>query len=767
MKKQFKKQTVLITGAAGFIGSHLTRRLVDLGADVHVFLRQDRNPWRIEDVIPKLRVWNTDITDSPEVRRCVEQIRPRRVFHLAASVNPERSLQLLDEMIEVNIQGTANLCKALEGLELDCFVNTGTCEEYGDNDAPFDENLREKAVSPYSASKIAATHFCQMAHKITDIPVVTVRPFLTYGPYQVSNRLIPALIRSCLNNEPEFRMTSGEQTREFNYVSDIVDGILQASLCKDLAGDIVNIGNATEYKISDVARMIVKLMDSPIKLECGALNHRKGEVMHFYSSAEKYRRLLQPPASTPLEEGLKKTIAWFRSGYDENKIQRTYSLPQSKQAGERIRNKIYRLVEEYYTLQHKPKEFIPGTSPVKYAGRAFDEKEMQAATRAVLDFWLTYGDESLAFERKLADFLGRKHVILVNSGSSANLLAISALTAHDYKNRLSPGDEIITPAMTFPTTLAPIVQNGLIPVFLDTHVGTYTMDINLIEKAVSEKTKAVFIPHTLGNVADMDDLQALCEKYGLILIEDTCDALGSLYKGKQAGSFGLISTFSFYPAHHITLGEGGAVATDDNRLKKIITSLRDWGRDCWCNHLSPANGECNKRFEQQWGDLPKGYDHKYTYSHLGYNLKALDIQAAIGREQLKKLPSFTEARKRNFKRLYEALAAWSEYLILPTAGKNTEPSWFSFIITVKPNKKFSRETLLAHLNENKIETRMLFAGNALKQPGFKNIKHRVYGSLANTDFIMDNTFFIGVHPNVTTEMIDFTTATFKKFFDRL
>ncbi|MFQ5672006.1 MAG: lipopolysaccharide biosynthesis protein RfbH [Nitrospinales bacterium] len=433
---------------------------------------------------------------------------------------------------------------------------------------------------------------------------------------------------------------------------------------------------------------------------------------------------------------------------------------------EQIKEKIFRLVEEYYTLEHKPDHFVPGQSRVHYAGRVFDEKEMQAATRSVLDFWLTYGKESEAFEEALAKFLDRKYVVLVNSGSSANLLAVTALVAEDYKNRLKAGHEVITPALTFPTTLAPIVQNGLVPVFVDTEIGTYLMDINLIEKAISEKTKAVFIPHTLGNVADMTALAALCEKHNLIIIEDTCDALGSLYKTKKAGSFGLLSTFSFYPAHHITLGEGGAVATDSKRLKKIVTSLRDWGRDCYCKSASPINGECNRRFEQRWEGLPKGYDHKYVYTHMGYNLKALDIQAAIGLEQLKKLPQFVQRRRENFERLNNALRPYSEYLILPRAGENAKPSWFSFIITVKPNKFFTRHSLVTFLKDHDIETRMMFSGNILRQPAFKNIRHRVYGNLDNTDFIMNNTFFIGVSPNLTPEMLDYMVQTFQMFFER-
>ncbi len=432
---------------------------------------------------------------------------------------------------------------------------------------------------------------------------------------------------------------------------------------------------------------------------------------------------------------------------------------------EDIEKQILTLMEQYYEAAHRPGKFVPGESMVRYAGRVYDENEMKRAVRSILDFGLTYGKESEAFEKELADYLGRKHVILVNSGSSANLLAVTALMAEDFKEKLSPGDEVITPALTFPTTLAPIVQNGLVPVFLDTEVGTYQMDLNELENAVSDKTRAVFIPQTLGNMGDMDAILAFCEKHNLIFLEDSCDALGSEYNGKKSGTFGDLSTFSFYPAHHITLGEGGAIATDNKRLKKIVTSLRDWGRDCYCTHQSPINGECNKRFEQTWGELPKGYDHKYIYSHIGYNLKALDVQAAIGLEQLKKLPLFTEKRKANFKHLYKGLERFQEYLVLPKAADKADPSWFCFIISVKPNDKFTRKDLVNYLQQHNIDTRMLFAGNILKQPAFKNIKHRVQGSLENSDFIMNNTFFVGVYPNLTAEMLDYVIDVFGQFFE--
>ncbi|MBI4384845.1 MAG: SDR family NAD(P)-dependent oxidoreductase [Nitrospinae bacterium] len=317
MKEEFNKQTVLITGASGFIGSHLTRRLTELGANVHILVRDNSNLWRITDILGKgITVWKAEINESDKIKDYLKQICPKRVFHLAAIVNPERSLENIEKVIDVNIKGTVALIKALQDIPLECFVNVGTCEEYGDNAAPFNETLRESAVSPYSASKISATHFCQMIHKIAAMPVVTVRPFLTYGPYQLSNLLIPSLIRYCLNNEKEFRMTSGEQTREFNFVGDIVEGMLKASLCRELIGGIINVGNGKEYKIIDVARMIVNLMNSPLALN-RSLNHRKGEVFHFYSATDKYIGFLKPSSFTSLEDGLKITIDWYTKNWKD------------------------------------------------------------------------------------------------------------------------------------------------------------------------------------------------------------------------------------------------------------------------------------------------------------------------------------------------------------------------------------------------------------------------------------------------------------------
>lgn len=418
------------------------------------------------------------------------------------------------------------------------------------------------------------------------------------------------------------------------------------------------------------------------------------------------------------------------------------------------RKLIFDKFEEFHDLFHQKKEFVPSQSNLSYAGKVYDKNEMVALADASLDFWLTYGRFSKKFESELAQFLGVRYALLTNSGSSANLLAISALTSPKLGDkRLKRGDEVITVAAGFPTTVAPIVQNGLTPVFVDVDLGTYNISVDQIEQAISPKTKAIMIAHTMGNPFNLDAVMEIANKYNLWVVEDNCDALGSLYNGKLTGTYGHIGTSSFYPPHHITMGEGGAVYTNDPILKMSIESFRDWGRDCWCP--SGCDNTCNKRFGWQLGQLPYGYDHKYTYSHLGYNLKVTDMQAAIGLEQLKKLPEFVEKRIRNFKRLREGLQSLENDLILPEATPKSTPSWFGFIITVKDGNKISRNKITEYLEQSRIQTRMLFAGNLIKQPAFEGVEYRLASDLKNADKIMNDTFLVGVYPGLTDEMIDY------------
>jgi CDP-6-deoxy-D-xylo-4-hexulose-3-dehydrase len=429
------------------------------------------------------------------------------------------------------------------------------------------------------------------------------------------------------------------------------------------------------------------------------------------------------------------------------------------------RLEILEKAKQFYKDNNSEKKFIPGQTYIPASGKVVDENDLCNLIDASLDMWLTsgrYGDE---FEREFSKFLGLKYTSLVNSGSSANLVAVTALTSHKLGDkRLKPGDEVITVAAGFPTTVSPIIQNRLVPVFVDVELDTYNIKIDDLEKAISSKTKAIILAHTLGNPFNLNKVLEVSKKYDLWVIEDNCDALGSKYDGKYTGTFGHISTYSFYPAHHITMGEGGAVVTNDLKLHNIIRSIRDWGRDCIC---PPGKDNfCGERFTQQHGNLPLGYDHKYVYSHFGYNLKVTDMQAAIGLSQLKKLTAFIDKRKENYTKLYNGLKQFEEYMILPKATENSEPSWFGFPITLKENNKFDRNDIVKFLEEKRIGTRLLFAGNILKQPLFTQtqVEHRIIGDLRNTDIVMNNTFWIGVWPGIDKKQIEYILEVFEQFF---
>ena len=433
-----------------------------------------------------------------------------------------------------------------------------------------------------------------------------------------------------------------------------------------------------------------------------------------------------------------------------------------------LHDEIMEKVKEYYRFCHAPAQnvtFVPGESKVNYAGRVFDEKELCNLVDSSLEFWLTYGRYSREFEKKLSEYLGVRFALLVNSGSSANLLAFSALTSPLLKARqVKRGDEVITVAAGFPTTIAPIIQYGAVPVFVDVELETANIDTSLLEQAFSEKTKAVMIAHTLGNPFNIKEVKAFCEKHNLWLIEDNCDALGSKYDGKFTGTWGDIGTSSFYPPHHMTMGEGGAVYTDDPLLKKIMLSIRDWGRDCWCE--SGVDNTCGCRFTRQFGKLPVGYDHKYVYSHFGYNLKASDMQAAIGCAQLEKFPSFVEKRKENFARLYNGLKDIPQ-LKLFAKDPGSDPSWFGFLITLSDEAHFTRNDLAEYLEAHKIQTRNLFAGNILKHPCFETlvegVDYRVASSLTNTDKIMNDSLWIGLYPGMGNEKLDYMISVIREF----
>lgn len=430
-----------------------------------------------------------------------------------------------------------------------------------------------------------------------------------------------------------------------------------------------------------------------------------------------------------------------------------------------LKQEILDKVKEYYEVAHKEQnaQFTPGESRVTFAGRVYDHEEMVSLVDSSLEFWLTAGRYADKFETDFAKYMEQRFCMLVNSGSSANLVAFAALTSPKLGDRaLKAGDEVITVAAGFPTTVNPIVQYGLTPVFVDIELGTYNIDTDYLEQALSSKTRAIMLAHTLGNPFDLKTVTDFCKKHNLFLIEDCCDAVGSTYDGKMVGTFGDMSTTSFYPAHHMTMGEGGAVLTNNSNLFRIGLSFRDWGRDCFCG--SGSDDTCGKRFDLQFGTLPDGYDHKYVYSHVGYNLKVSDMQASIGVAQLDKLPGFVEARKANFQKLAKGLEPYSKFLLLPKATENSDPSWFGYLLSVIENDNFTRLDLVKHLEGAKILTRQLFAGNLTRQPAYSDIKYRTVGDLKNTDYVMKNGIFIGVYPGLTDEMINYMISTFESFF---
>jgi CDP-6-deoxy-D-xylo-4-hexulose-3-dehydrase len=430
-----------------------------------------------------------------------------------------------------------------------------------------------------------------------------------------------------------------------------------------------------------------------------------------------------------------------------------------------LRNLILDLVGQYARQFHAPKTFVPGESPVPVSGKVYGAEDMQSLVDSALDFWLTTGRFNTEFEEKLAARLGVRHALTTNSGSSANLLALSSLTSHYLRGEaLKPGDEVITVATGFPTTVNPALQYGLVPVFVDVDIPTYNIKPEMIEAAVTDKTRAIMVAHTLGNPFDLGEVMRVAQKHDLWVVEDCCDALGAKYDGRGVGTFGDIGTLSFYPAHHITMGEGGAVFTDKPRLKRVIESMRDWGRDCWC--APGMDNTCGKRFCRKLGDLPMGYDHKYTYSHCGYNLKITDMQAAVGVAQLDRLDDFIVARKRNFDTLTELLRPLEDVLILPQATPNSEPSWFGYPITLRENAPVARDEVTQHLDANRIGTRLLFGGNLIRQPYMRGREYRVVGELTNADIVTNRTFWIGIYPGLGEDHLQFAAETIKKLLSK-
>jgi CDP-6-deoxy-D-xylo-4-hexulose-3-dehydrase len=755
---QLDGRRVLVTGGTGFIGSHLVRRLVREGAEVTLLI-PDTDCERIQDVLGDVTLYEVDICTDGAVRETLRQVSPEIVFHLAAVGVTDPFLEP-DVALRVNLDGTIHVVRAAAEVGARRIIHTGTSYEYGDL-AP---SGKLDPISPYAASKAAAWAFCRMYHRTMGWPIVCLRLFQVYGPGQ-RGTLIPSAIEAGLAGK-NIATTPGEQVRDWTYIDDVIEAYLHAATAEGIDGETFDIGTGVGTSVREVVELVFEHMDSAGRPDIGALLYRPGEVWRLVANPEPAANRLGWRAEVPLVEGLMRTLSEYESGRVVPPL-RTSSAPAPAESAERdaLRREILAKVEAFYVLAHARREWVPGKTRVHYAGRVFDARELREMTDAVLEFWLTEGRYAEEFERLLGTYLGIREVIPVNSGSSANLVAITTLRSPQLRSRpLQLGDEVITTAVTFPTTLAPIIQNGLVPVLVDSHVGHYNIDTEQLDLALSERTRAVFVAHTLGNPVEMDRLMAFAREHDLYVIEDNCDALGSTFDRKMTGTFGDLGTSSFYPAHHITLGEGGAVYTDSPSLAKIARTVRDWGRDCWCGYRNPPNGVCGKRFEWEVPGMEGvTYDHRYLFTEIGYNLKITDPQAAVGVAQLEKLPAFVEARKRNFRRLYEGIAPLEEFFILPSWSQKADPSWFAFPLTVRPEAPFTREALQRYLEEHMIETRLLFAGNILKQPGYQNIPRRVIGELPVADLVIRRAFFVGVYPGLGPEQIDYMIDAFHSF----
>jgi len=731
--RQFwSERRVLVTGASGFLGKHLVERLRMLGATVHGTHRSGEPPSE------PITWWRCCLDNAEETRTLVRQIGPDIIFHLASHVTTRRDPEMVSAAWNHTAGTAVNiLCAAAEsGIPRTILVSSAEVSLLPQTRTP----------APYTVAKKAAELVAELYRNTYGLPVLIARPTLIYGPGQSADKLVPYIIQSLLQNRLP-RLKNSFRRCDLLFVDDAVSGLLRLAeyqgnnhVWELASGTVVTLGELAQRIASHLGVTGPAYVNDTNSDDCTDL---------IVNPQVAWRELDWRPAHS-LAEGLNKTVEYF---------ERVYATPVSETT--LLRRKILQLTQQYYYQSFAARE--PSTARrVPVAGRTFDAEELTLLVDAALDFWLTSGRYAQRFERDFAAALGVRHAILCNSGSSANLLAIAALTAPELgENRLQPGDEVITVAAGFPTTVNPIIQCGLIPVFVDIELGTYNAPADWVQAAISSRTRAVFLPHTLGNPYDLAAIGELCRKHGLWLIEDNCDAVGSRYQGKYTGSFGDLATVSFYPAHQLTMGEGGCVLTSNGRLKTLVESFRDWGRSCWC--APGKDNTCGKRFSHQLGSLPHGYDHKYIYSHIGYNLKATDLQAAIGVAQLQKLEQFTAQRRHHWEQLYQRLQDWEEFFVLPRPTPSAEPSWFGFLLTLRPTVPFTRQELVTHLESHGVATRMLFAGNLVRQPAYQNVKYRISGTLANTDLVMHRAFWIGVYPGLTIAQIHYAADVIEHF----
>jgi CDP-4-dehydro-6-deoxyglucose reductase, E1 len=732
-------ETALVVGASGLVGSNLMRVLGEQGAEaVGTYHSRDAKTLR-----------RLDLADAASVASVVDELQPSVIFLAGGFASVDRAEEDPVAAHAVNEVGTRNVAEAADrvGARL---VFYSTDYVFDGANGPYSEDQPTSPISVYGQTKVGAER--AISETLDDHLIIRTTAVFGWSPTSPNFAMH---IWTRLSQGEKLRVSSDQITTPT--LSDYLAAVSLQLVEGDVQG-IVNVVGADRLSRADFARVLARTFALDPELVApvtsSELAQPAARPLSGGLSTDRLRQVLDTEPMA-LDESLKRLRRQWRAA--------TYVAAGPSEAPSRaveLKQEILDRVREYHAVAHAPRPFSPGESRVMYAGRTYGAEELVNVVDAGLDFWLTLGPYGDLFERQLAEYVGCRDTALVNSGSSANLTAVVSLMSPKLARPLKPGDEVITPAVTFPTTLAPIVQSGLIPVFVDCEIGTYNVEPDLLAAAISPKTRAMMIPHTLGNPFALDVVMELAREHDLFVIEDSCDALGATWDGQMVGTFGDLASLSFYPAHQMTMGEGGAVLINKARYQRIVRSVRDWGRDCWC-----APGEsntCAKRFGWDLGDLPHGYDHKYVYSHVGFNLKPTDLQAAVGVAQLQRVPSFVEARRNNFATLFAGLEQFADRLILPTSDKRAEPSWFAFPITVEDG--VSRQSLVHWLETANIETRSVFGGNILRQPGYRNIAHRVHGTLERSDRIMRDTFFIGVHPGLTEEMLSHVLNRFETFF---
>ena len=731
----------LVIGASGLVGGALVRVVERNGIEA-VGTYQSRP---INNGTLKL-----DVRERDGVHSCLATVKPDVVF-LAANTpgDVDYCAAHPEEGQALNVAGTRNVAEAAARCGA-VLVYYSTDYIFDGKAGPYSEDDEPCPISVYGRMKWEAEEVIQAlapAHLI-------IRTTVVFGWDRASpNFAMQVWERLGAGNPMRVPDDQWGNPTFVDYLAEVSVRLVQMG-----AKGIFNVVGKDRIPRSELARALARAMALDptliVPVPTSELGQRAPRLLQGGLKTDKLEGIL---GTEPLD--LNELLKRFRRQWRAD-THVTYVPKVVPTEAEQLKQKILEGVRQYYELVHKPHEFVPYKSRLQYSGRVFGKEEMVNLVDSSLDFWLTLGPYGELFEQKMKRFFGVRDFVLVNSGSTANLTAVLTLMSRQLEDPLKPGDEVITPAVTFPTTLAPIVHGGLIPVFVDCEVGTYNINPHLLERAISEKTRAIMIPHTLGNPCDMDIVCDLVKRYNLYLIEDSCDALGATFRDKFVGTFGDLATLSFYPAHQITIGEGGGVVVNNARLSRVVRSVRDWGRDCWC--AAGESNTCGKRFGWELGELPKGYDHKYIYSNIGYNFKPTDMQAAIGVAQADRIPEFVEKRRRNFALLYNGLEQFQDYLILPRLDPRSKPSWFGFPVTVKNGP--SRHEVVQWLESANIDTRVVFGGNILKQPGYKDIRCRIVGGLEETDRIMRDTFFVGVYPGLTEEMIEFVVERFRTFF---